>query len=123
MCRVRTGPGPRSNLGAPALPCRRLQPARHLGPVDDVPPGGDVVGPAVLVVEVVGVLPDVDAEDRRLALGERAVLVRRRHDGEAGAAPDEPAPAAAEAGDPGLAQLLLEGVEAPERGGDCAREV
>ena len=30
-------------------------------PGDDVPPRVDVVGPAVLVLEVVGVLPDVDA--------------------------------------------------------------
>ena len=29
-------------------------------PVDDIPEGRDVIGPAVLVVEVVGVLPPVD---------------------------------------------------------------
>ena len=32
-----------------------------LVPVDDVVEGGDVLGAAVLVLEVVGVLPDVDA--------------------------------------------------------------
>jgi len=32
-------------------------------PVDGVPPGGEVVGTLVLVFEVVGVLPDVVAED------------------------------------------------------------
>ena len=32
-------------------------------PVDGVPPGGEVVGALVLVLEVVGVLPDVVAED------------------------------------------------------------
>src|ERR1700676_23225 len=44
-------------------------------PVDDVPPGIDVVGAAVLVLQVVGVLPDVDAEQRRLSVGDRVVLV------------------------------------------------
>jgi len=46
-----------------------------LGPVDGVPPGGEIFGAAVLVLEVVGVLPDVVAEDGVVALGERAVLV------------------------------------------------
>ena len=62
--------------GAPgdksAASARLLEPCCHLVPVDDVPPGREVVGPPVLVVEVVGVLPNVDAEDRRLALGEWA---------------------------------------------------
>src|SRR5579884_4531102 len=51
-----------------------------LGPVDHVPPGLDVVGPAVLVLEVVGVLPHVDAQQRRLALADRVVLVGGRDD-------------------------------------------
>jgi len=38
-------------------------------PVHDIPPGGQVIGAAVLVLEVVGVLPDVVAEDRIVALG------------------------------------------------------
>jgi len=32
-------------------------------PVDHIPPGLEVVGAAVLVVEIVGVLPDIVAED------------------------------------------------------------
>jgi hypothetical protein len=52
----------------------------HLVPVDNIPPVGDVLGAAVLVLEVVGVLPDVDAEDGVLdfvlyALHQRVVLV------------------------------------------------
>ena len=43
-------------------------------PVDDVPPGREVVRPSVLIVEVVGVLPDVDAEERRLPLHHGRVL-------------------------------------------------
>src|SRR5947209_18628145 len=44
-------------------------------PVDDLPPGVDVVGPLVLIAEVVGVLPDVDAEARRVSLHVGAALV------------------------------------------------
>ena len=51
-----------------------------LVPVDDVPPRGEIVGAAILVVQVVGVFPDVDAEDGLLALHHRVVLVRRALD-------------------------------------------
>ena len=47
----------------------------HVAPVHYVPPGGQVVGAAVLVVQVVGVLPHVEAKQYVLALRERAVLV------------------------------------------------
>ena len=43
------------------------KPLGDLGPVDDVPPRVDVVGAAVLVLQVVGVLPHVDAQQRSLA--------------------------------------------------------
>ena len=32
-------------------------------PVDDFPDGGEVIGAAVLVLEVVGMFPDIDAEN------------------------------------------------------------
>jgi len=38
-------------------------------PVDDVPPGVEVVRAAVVVLEVIGVLPDVVAEDGVEAVG------------------------------------------------------
>jgi len=41
-----------------------------LVPVDGVPPGGEVLWAAVLVLEVVGVLPDIVAKDRIKPLGE-----------------------------------------------------
>src|SRR5665811_904623 len=46
-----------------------------LVPVDDVPPGGEIFGTAVVVFQVVGVLPDVVAEDGVEALGDGAVLI------------------------------------------------
>src|SRR5947209_7420663 len=50
------------------------------GPVDDAPPGVEVVAALVLVAQVVGVLPDIDAEDGALAGHQRAVLVERAAD-------------------------------------------
>ncbi len=56
----------------------------------------DVVGTPVLVVEVVGVLPDVDRQQRLLALGERDLGVAGLDDLELAAVEDQPAPAGAE---------------------------
>src|SRR6266702_648597 len=49
---------------------------RHRVPVDHVPPGLDVIGPAVLVIEIVSVFPNIETEDRRVPVHQRAVLVR-----------------------------------------------
>src|SRR5690348_16202625 len=87
----------------------------HLGPVDHVPPGLHVVGPAVLVLEVVRVLPDIQAEDRgRLPVHDRVVLVRRADDRELAAVVDQPGPAGTEAGAAGRVELLLELLEVAE---------
>ena len=103
---------------APPVSRRAAKRSATFGPVDDVPPRVDVVGAAVLVVQVVGVLPDVDAEQRRLAVADRVVLVGGRDDREAGAVVDEPGPAGAEAADAGVLELRLEVVERAERGVD-----
>src|SRR5438270_2749177 len=88
-------------------------------PVQGVEPGRDVVRALVLVLEVVGVLPHVDAEDRGHAVHVGAVLVGITLDGELAAfVRDQPRPAAAELADRGLLQLLLEGVVAAERAVD-----
>src|SRR3954467_8926574 len=79
---------------------RGVEPLRHLVPVDHVPPRLQVVRALVLVLEVVGVLPDVDPDQRRLAGGDRRVLVRGAGDGEPGAIVDEPGPAAPEPREP-----------------------
>ena len=88
----------------------------HGVPVDHVPPRGDVVGAAVLVLQVVGVLPHVDAEHGVLALHDRRVLVgrarrarrrRRSLTSQAQPLPKRPTPA--------LANCFLERVEAAER--------
>ena len=80
-----------------------------LVPVDDVPPGREIFGTAVVVFQVVGVLPDIVAEDGIQALRDRAVLIRRADDlhfaaGLAG----EPNPSAAELLGAGIVELGLE---------------
>jgi hypothetical protein len=70
--------------------------------------------PAVLVGQVIGVLPDVDPEDRGFALAERAVLVRRGHDFQLVLVRREPGPAASEEKGGGVREVLLELFEASE---------
>lgn len=77
-------------------------------PVDDVPDGAEVLGLAVLVLEVVGVLPGVDAEEGLVVAGD-GVLVGAGDDGEVarGLVLDEPGPAGAlDAGEGGVGLLL-----------------
>ena len=96
---------------------------RDLVPIHHVPPRLDVIGPAVLVIEIIGVLPDVDAEDRRVAVHQRAVLVRRGNHFELAALVlDQPGPAAAEAARPGRREFFLERVEAAEGGFDVVAQ-
>src|SRR5262249_50249080 len=47
-------------FGQALLP--RVEPLFGLLPVHCVPPGGDVIRPAVLILEIVGVLPHVEAD-------------------------------------------------------------
>src|SRR5215207_1296382 len=104
--------------GTAALTHDRRVTLGHLPPIDGVPPRVEIVGSAVLVLQVVGVLPDVHADQRRLAVGDRVVLVGRRDDRQARAVVYEPGPAGAELVDPGVLQLALEVAEAAERRAD-----
>src|ERR1700681_2713064 len=98
----------------PVLPAASAKPLVDLAPVDDVPPCVDVVGTPILILEVVGVFPHVDAEHRLLAVHHRAVLVRAAFDGQRVAGADHPGPPAAEPAHRSLLQLFFELVEAPE---------
>src|SRR3989440_2606111 len=94
-------------------------------PVQGVEPGGHVIGALVLVLQVVGVLPNVDAQDRGHLFHERAVLVGVALDGKlARAIGHKPRPSAAKLSHCGLLELLLERVVAAEcvlqRVGDAA---
>ena len=59
-----------------AVVCPGIPKGNHI-PVYHIPPRSQVVWPTVLVVEVVGVLPNIDAEYRGQALHIRAVLIGR----------------------------------------------
>src|SRR4029077_11409480 len=66
-------------------------------PVHYAPPRGEVFGTAVVVFQVIGVLPDVVAEDGIQALREGIVLIRRGDDLHiAVRLPGEPGPSGAE---------------------------
>src|SRR6266446_3927177 len=78
-------------------------------PVHHVPPGFDVIGPAVLIVQIVRVLPNVHAQNRLVPLHERIVLVGRRDDFELTALVfDQPSPTAAETADARGGEFFLE---------------
>src|SRR5258708_30851330 len=47
----------------------------HRVPVDDVPPRGEVVGPAVLVLQIVGMFPDIHAQNPLFSFHQPAGLV------------------------------------------------
>ncbi|SPE28485.1 putative Phosphomannomutase [Acidobacteriia bacterium SbA2] len=86
-----------------------------LVPVGDVPPGGEIFGAAVVVFQIVGVLPDVVAEDGVEALGDWVVLIGGAEDlhfavGFAG----EPDPSAAELLGAGVVEFGLEIFEVAE---------
>ena len=96
-------------------------------PVHNVPPCGNVVGATVLVVEVIGVFPDVNAQDRRaFTIHQTAhqwiVLVGCRTDTEPIALDTKPCPATAEACCCSGCELLLECIHGTECRIDCAGE-
>src|SRR5207237_3116886 len=83
----------------------------------------DEIGPAVLEVEVVGVLPHIAGQERGLAFGQRVDGIRRPGDRELAAACDEPGPAAAELADCRRLEIVLELGEAAEVAVDRLGEV
>lgn len=94
-----------------------LEALRDVGPVDDLPDGLEVVGAGVLVVQVVSMLPHVDAEQRHnVAESGSGVLVRRGGDLQAlkVLVVHEPAPAAALYGRSGGVEFVNEAIEVAE---------
>ena len=78
-------------------------------PVDEmVEKGLNKIRPAVLEVEVVGVLPDIAGQERGLPLGERGHGVRGASDLQLPAIGDEPGPAATELSDRRRLEIVLE---------------
>src|SRR5580765_998012 len=119
---VKMMPSPRWVRNRKRINTCLTEPLVDFRPVHDVPPRRDVIGPTVLVLQVVGVFPDIDAEHDLLPFHQRAVLIRRAFDRELVAARDHPGPAASEAADSRLRELLLECVEAAERAVEGVRD-
>src|SRR5690606_10891046 len=117
--REATGSAPR-NPSPPVLSTRAPGSAGHvLGhevPVHEVvEPGRDVVRPGVAEVDVVGVLPHVEGEQRLRTVLHRQVRVRGLHDLEPRPRVDQPGPAGAELGGRGLRELVAELLVGAER--------
>src|SRR4051812_31024044 len=91
---------------------------RNARPVDYVPDGPEVIRPAVLIFQVVGMFPYVHAEDRRAAGGagwrehgiwhDGIVLICRGGDGQLAVFDDQPGPAGAEALGAGVLEFGFE---------------
>ena len=80
-----------------------------------MPEGGEVVGAAVLIVEIVGVLPDVEGEEGLEVVKEGVVGVGFLGDDEFAVGADaEPDPAGAEEGGATVLELMLERFERAE---------
>jgi hypothetical protein len=89
-------------------------------PVHEVPEKRrDVVQPAVLIVEIVSMLPDIDGEQWPLAGGQRSFGIRRGDDAQLPVIEHQPRPAAAELVARGTDELLAEDPLASEGGLDC----
>src|SRR5580700_2738159 len=121
-------PVAKSGARGPAFACawlrRRLFRRRfvHFGdvvPVDEtLEERLEIIGAPVAIVDVIGVLPHVAAEDGRGAVHQRVLAVWRLRDGELAVLDREPAPAGAELGDAGLDEIFLELGDRADVGGD-----
>src|SRR5438874_10296449 len=93
-------------------------------PVDNVPPGRKVIWTAVLVLEVVGMLPDIVAHDRVVSIHERAVLIGAGDNLEfATLIKDEPRPTRAKTLCASIVECCLESVEGAKGGVDRACQI
>src|SRR5690606_20807775 len=89
-------------------------------PVDEiVDEGFEVFWTQVAIIDIVGVFPHVDAEDRRCAVNERVFAVRGLGDFELAVLDREPGPARTELADTGSDEIFTELVVAAKIGLDC----
>src|SRR5262249_42748716 len=104
----RHGLGVRGQLAVAAV----LVALGHGVPIDDVPPGGHVGWPLVVILEVVGVLPDVDAKHWVTPFTVWTILICRALDTQAAIGIQrQPGPTTAKSTSGGGAKLRLEVVE------------
>src|SRR5882762_9774614 len=110
------GSGADRSVRATRLPLeRRLVALVDFFPVDHAPPSLQILGTAVVVFEIVGVLPDIVAEDGKEALRDGVVLVGSGDDFHfAFCVACQPDPSAAELAYTGGVEFFLEGLEIAE---------
>ena len=131
-CAPKNGPrvDPRSGGPLPASGERRIPPtpslrpraSRHRPSSQILEESLEVVGTAVAIIDVVGMLPHIDAEDRLGAVHERVLAVRCLHDGDLAILDGKPGPAGTELADAGLDEILLELLDRAEIGDDLLLE-
>ena len=63
-----------------------------LVPVDDVPPSLNILKPAILVFQIVGVFPNIEAKECFAAVHDGIVLISGRLDHELAVAEQQPSP-------------------------------
>src|SRR3972149_11992947 len=87
----------------------------YLLPIDHVPPIFNILRPAVLVLEIVGGLPNVNSQKRELSLGDRGILVGSFHNCQLpGRIFDQPRPTAAESSGGDFRKLFFKLLKASE---------
>src|SRR5579862_9231882 len=95
----------------------------HLGnmvPIDQVVEERfEIIRAAIAIIDVVGMLPDIAAENRLAAVYERVLAVRRLHDDDLAVLDRQPAPAGAELRNAGLCEVFLH----LGQGADVGREL
>ena len=86
----------------------RLVSFRDIVPIHEIVDKGlEIIGPAISVIDVIGVLPDIDRQNRRCPLEQRIFGISRLRDGDLAILDHKPSPAGTELCRPGLDQLLL----------------
>src|SRR5690606_18254512 len=112
--------GASMSRGCEKLLRRRLVHLQDVVPVDEaVDERLEVLWTGVAVIDVVGVLPDVDAEDRRRAMDQRVLTVRGLRDLELAVLDRQPCPARTELGRTSIDEVGAELVVAAEVAVDC----
>src|SRR6478752_350794 len=92
--------------------CRRGVTLGDIVPIDQVLNEGlQIVRPAIAIIDVIGVLPDIDAEDRSGAMDEWAFAIGRLHHGHLAVLDRKPGPARSELRHAGLDEIFLHLVE------------
>ena len=87
----------------------RIVSFRDIVPIHEIVDKGlEIIGPAIPVIDVIGVLPDVDRQNRRCPLEQRIFGISSLRDGNLAILDHKPSPAGTELCRAGLDQLLLD---------------